>query len=85
MFKRERFVESTFWDKVKVNLPTLYCKNNVMKLTIGKLKIDKQLFKRFLVLSKSRDNNLQYVLSFFLTLTCADAFSQVNIHKTIDF
>ena len=50
---QERFVESTFWDKVKkINLTIFDSKNKVMKLPIGK---EKQVSK-----------NRQAVISAFL-------------------
>ena len=59
-----------------------------MKLPIWKekqvsLKIDKQLFQRFLVLSKSRDINLQYVLSHELSpIPLSICYLSGDIRKT---
>ena len=56
-FIRERFIDGKFWHrKCKVNLPTFRSSNKIMKVPVGKdkqqsIKIDKQLFQRFLMVS----------------------------------
>ena len=74
-FVEQKIIEnpSKFWDKIsKVNTPTFETLNKVMTVPISKdkekvIKYDKDLFQRFLVVSRSREIDLQDVLSYELS------------------
>ena len=62
-----------FWEKIsKVNTPTFETLNKVMTVPISRdkgkvIKYDKDLFQRFLVVSRSREIDLKDVLSYQLS------------------
>ena len=71
-FVKQRIIENPnkFWEKIsKVNTPTFETFNKVMTVPISKdrekiIKYDKELCQRFLVVSRSREIDLQDVLSY---------------------
>ena len=74
-FVKQKIIEnpSKFWEKISnVNTPTFETLNKVMTVPISKdknkvIKYDKDLFQRFLVVSRSREIDLQDVLSYGLS------------------
>ena len=74
-FVKHKIIEnfSKFWEKIsKVNTPTFETLNKVMTVPISKdkekvIKYDKDLFQRSLVVSRSREIDLQDVLSYKLS------------------
>ena len=69
---KQKIIEnpSKFWEKIsKVNTPTFETLNKVMTVPISKDKVyEKDLFQRILVVSRSREIDLQDVLSYELSL-----------------
>ena len=74
-FVKQKTIENLnkFWEKIsKLNTPTFETLNKVMTVPISKdkeqvIKYDKDLFQRFLVVSRSREIDLQDVLSYTLS------------------
>ena len=74
-FVKQKVIEnpSKFWEKIsKVNTPTFETLNEVMTVPISKnkekvIKYDKDLFQRFVVVSRSREIDLQDILSYELS------------------
>ena len=90
-FVKRKIIEnpSKFWEKIsKVNTPTFETLNKVMTVPISKdkekvIKYDKDLFQRFLVASRSREINLQDVLSYKLShVPLSTAHLNGNMRKT---
>ena len=74
-FVKQKIIENPnkFWEKIsKLNTPTFETLNKVMTVPISKdkekvIKYGKDLFQRFLVVSRSREIDFQDVLSYKLS------------------